>query len=83
MKIRCPHCGNDDLTKIQWQEWVPAVRPLLAVRDGELLVDMEAEHLDSEGARGESLYCRCCYEEFPVPEGLAVDHVTAAEGAVG
>jgi hypothetical protein len=29
--------------KIQWQERVPAVWLLLAVRDGKLLVDREAE----------------------------------------
>ena len=82
MKVQCPHCGNKDLEKIEWQEWVPAIRPLLGIQDGELLVDVDSEHLDSEGAKDQSLYCKSCYTEFPIPEELTVDHVTGAELAI-
>ena len=82
MKVRCPHCGNDDLTKIQWQEWIPVSRPILAVRDGKIEVDGDAEQLYSEEAKNESLYCNGCFEAFPIPEGVIIDHLSGVELAL-
>jgi len=74
-EIKCPSCGNTDLDTIEWQEWVVVSRKLNELTEGTLLVDGGSEKMDFESGKDESLYCKGCYSEFPIPDGLDVDHV--------
>jgi hypothetical protein len=72
MKLKCPHCGNEDLEDILLGEWVPSQRRIHGIRDGKIYASPESNEI-FEVAKDEHLFCGNCCEEFDKPEGLGVN----------
>jgi len=71
-EIKCPHCGNTDVSKMEYTEDVLSTRTL-SFKDGTLYYSADSnEHVEyAENAR---ITCNAekCYKDFPIPEGLPV-----------
>lgn len=79
-RIRCPHCGNDDLQQIAWQEHIPSTREIAMYADGMLWVDASNYKDHGEAADGEELYClKCDGGSFPIPRSVGITHVEPDE----
>lgn len=85
MKIKCPYCGNDDLSFMESFERVPSYRAVFGLRapskpgGKQTLVLAEEGDVFWEGAEKSVLVCRECDMEFDIPEDLAVDYMSESE----
>jgi len=70
-EIKCPHCGNTDVDKMEYVEDVQSTRTL-SFKNGTLYYSEES-HEDVEFAENTRLCCKACSKEFPIPEGLPLD----------
>jgi uncharacterized protein YbaR (Trm112 family) len=67
----CPQCQGSDLS---YMEWVPVEYDVLRVEGDTLVVDMDSQDFDADGAEPDSLYCQDCEETLRVPA-----HIKATE----
>ena len=72
--IKCPHCNNSDLTKIEFVEDVQSTRTLEGFSDdGTFYISPESnEHV--EYAENSRLSCKECNKDFPLPDGLNIEY---------
>lgn len=69
-EIKCPRCGNTDVSKMEYVEDCLSVRTL-SFRDGTLFYsDTSTEY--PEYADNERLCCKVCNRDFPIPEDMPV-----------
>jgi hypothetical protein len=74
-KLKCPHCGNEDLDTLFYGEWIPSQRKILSVDEkGTLFVDSYGDD-KPEAAKDSHLWCDGCTEESELPDefNLAFD----------
>jgi len=77
-KIKCPKCGNNDLSKIVYSEKVPSEYRLLGLDpDGVLCIDAESNVTEYEYSEDRELMCKACGYSFVLPE--TIDFVRADE----
>lgn len=69
--LKCPHCGNTDLSKMGYVEDCLSERSI-SFRDGTLFYS-ETSTEYPEYADNERLNCKECGKDFPLPEGMPVD----------
>ena len=62
----CPHCTNANVDKMYVQQSVPAHEAFL-LEDKTLQVDGESLEYDWNGAGEAALFCRACFQAFPIP----------------
>lgn len=70
--LRCPSCGNTDLSGIRFLEWVPSTRPIERFDGAQLQIGSDYRD-DYEGAKDDSLECRRCFATWPIPKEVAVE----------
>lgn len=67
----CPNCGAVPPVVV-WQEWIPSTRPI-EVKGSTITISQDyTDH--AEGAKGDGLFCSSCCHDWPIPEGIEVDH---------
>ena len=78
--IRCPHCGNTDLDKMQLFEYVErywqnsADRTVLRTVGGRLVVDAGRDEINVDSTSGElRMYCHACAQNFDLPKGIEIE----------
>jgi len=70
-KIKCPKCGNHDLSKIVYFEKVPSEYRLLGFSpDGTLCIDAESNSTHYEYSDGGALECEVCGDQWSLPEKI-------------
>lgn len=72
--LQCQNCGNDEIERMRWQEYVPAER-CIAFKDGVLQIDGGSEEFQNESAVCQSLICLECCVETEIPEHFKLEHV--------
>lgn len=81
-EIKCPDCGNTDLSQMEWYELIPSYRPIHGVlpsaRNPRLVLGDEGIEF-WEGSEGGTIMCRKCDTEVPIPENLESDFMSKAE----
>ena len=74
--LTCPHCGNDELTKLTFRAPVYEIRNFKLDDDGNLAVDGNEvlDYLHQVDMQHPQVHdhglCEVCRKEFPLPEGI-------------
>lgn len=73
-ELECPSCKG---TNLVWQEYVCHTRPIAMHAETPKLacIDSNAEVVEFEDCKDDTLYCKDCLAPFPVPAGLDLTHV--------
>lgn len=70
--LACPLCGATG-REVCWQEWIPSERDIVGVGPGVLRIS-DCYDDNAEGAKDDSLHCRACGHDWPIPEGIEIEH---------
>jgi len=67
-KLQCPHCGNTDLSQMEFMEDVISTREILGFNAEGVLhfSPVSEEHVDFGDQQ--RIHCKACSEHFPIPD---------------